>query len=334
MQTALLRTLFVLSASLGGLTSASASDMLIQARGTVSIDQYTNGAYAAAQIGSSVEFRFRVRLDGSPAVPDQLVRYEVLSPSFQVWIDGIVLPGAPTGSANFEVKNGLFGQDSLSITNLLDNGEGFAFDLEGDEDWISSTALPDLLGYHRQTDPLFNRVMQLTGSGGILFMDLEEVVIGPEVAFSAFCDPLPNSSGLPCLLAGTWQPYVGGGVHVSVTQGPPGEFGYCLIGSSFDPTGIQISQGRLCLQTQAPHALGRYNILGTDRNSLGVFDAQGVLQNQVGTSLSGDGFDVPTTLPLIGSPTLQAGQTWHFQFWFRESVSGVTNFSNGLSASW
>ena len=334
MQAAIFRTIWGLVAALGWLSPASANDMLIQARGTVSIDQYSTGEYAAAQIGSYVEFRFRVRLDGTPAVPGQLVRYEVVHSSFQVLIDGVAFPGAPLGTANLEVKNGLFGQDSLSITNLLDNGEGFAFDLEGDESWLTSTSLPELLGYHRQTDPLFNRVMQLTGSGGILFVDLDEIVIGPEVQFAPFCDALPNSTGLPCVLEGTWQPYVGGGVHLAASQGPPGVFGYFLIGSSVDATGVLLSQGRLCLDTQPPHALGRYNLLGTDRNSTGGFDGQGNFQNFVGTATTGFGFDVPDTLPFPGAPSLQAGQSWHFQLWYREQATGESNFSGGLTATW
>jgi len=57
-----------------------------------------------------------------------------------------------------------------------------------------------------------------------------------------------------------------------------------------------------------------------------------VLQNQVGTSTVGSGFDVPATVPITGSPTISAGSTWHFQLWHREAA-GASNFSNGLSVT-
>ena len=76
---------------------------------------------------------------------------------------------------------------------------------------------------------------------------------------------------------------------------------------------------------------------GTARNSIGRFDNAGVLQNLVGTSAFGDrGFEVPALLPFLPFPgiqIIQAGQTWHFQAWFRDSAGGIahSNFSSGFS---
>ena len=316
------------------LAPASAQDMQITARGTITGDQYFSGPYVAGQVGSTVTVTFRVLQVGTPSVPGHHVRYRMTPSTFQIAIDGVPQSGAPVAPAYFDVKDNLFAQDSLSVSQALDNGEFLEFELAGDNSWIPGTNLTALLGSHVNADPLYEQMMQLTGSGGSLFMDLDEIVIGPEVQFTPFCDPLPNSTGLPCVLAGTWQPYVGGGVHLAASQGPPGVFGYFLIGSSVDATGVLLSQGRLCLDTQPPHALGRYNLLGTDRNSTGGFDGQGNFQNFVGTATTGFGFDVPDTLPFPGAPSLQAGQSWHFQLWYREQATGDSNFSGGLTAVW
>ena len=65
-------------------------------------------------------------------------------------------------------------------------------------------------------------------------------------------------------------------------------------------------------------------------NSLGLFDSSGVLQNSVGTSTVGSGFDVPLNIPIGSGMTITAGDTWHFQLWHRENGGG-SNLSNGVS---
>ncbi|HRV80905.1 MAG: hypothetical protein H6830_06700 [Planctomycetes bacterium] len=153
---------------------------------------------------------------------------------------------------------------------------------------------------------------------------------GPGVPF---CDPAnPNSTGFPVELSATGNPGTGAGLHLDGISGPPNQFAYFLVGTAAQDPGTTISQGELCLSLSGGNSLGRYNLLGTDRNSLGQFDAAGNLQNLVGTSQTGYGFDIPTILPLLGSPTIQSGSTYHFQLWYRES-GGVSNFSNGLSLS-
>jgi hypothetical protein len=87
----------------------------------------------------------------------------------------------------------------------------------------------------------------------------------------------------------------------------------------------------LCLDTAAPNLMGRYNIAGTVMNSIGIFDAFGVLQNGVGTSLVGSGFDVPNPIPNIGG-FITVGSTWHFQLWHRD-IPSTSNFSNALTVT-
>ncbi len=149
---------------------------------------------------------------------------------------------------------------------------------------------------------------------------------------STFCDPANiNSTGFPTALSGTFGSGVGSGLHLEATSGPPTQFGYFLVGAQSVDPGFPVDSGELCLSITPPNQFGRYNISGGELNSIGLFDAGGVLQNLVGTSTTGSGFDVPTTIPITGSPTITAGQTWHFQLWHRED-NGDSNLSNGLSA--
>ena len=152
---------------------------------------------------------------------------------------------------------------------------------------------------------------------------------------SAFCDPANNNStGGPAILSGTFGSGVGTGLHLEVTDGPPSEFGYFLIGTAPETMNpIPISDGLLCLSVTGGNGFGRYNVVGGSFNSVGSFDASGVFQNLAGTSTVGSGFDVPTLVPMPGGMTITAGSTWHFQVWYRDSPSGpgVSNFSNGLS---
>ncbi len=147
-----------------------------------------------------------------------------------------------------------------------------------------------------------------------------------------FCDPMDvNSTGFPTVLSGTWGSGVGSQLRLSVQQGPPTEFGFVLMGTAPADPGLPVSFGRLCLDGSGGNAFGRYSVTGQDLNSTGQFDAQGDLVNLVGTSGSGFGFDVPLTLPLPGLPTIQSGETWHFQMWHRDGAGST--FSNGLSVT-
>ena len=147
---------------------------------------------------------------------------------------------------------------------------------------------------------------------------------------TTFCDPMDvNSTGQPTRLVASNSMDALSGIHLDANQGPPGEFGYFLIGTASSEPGISISNGRLCLSVTGGNSFGRYNASGL-LNSVSQFDAMGDLQNFVGTSSTGFGYDVPLTVPISGSPQIMAGETWHFQLWHREAA-GASNFSNGVS---
>ncbi len=121
---------------------------------------------------------------------------------------------------------------------------------------------------------------------------------------------------------------VGSGLHLEINSGPPSQFGYMLVSTGRNVPGIAISQGHLCLTG----SLGRYNVAGGAYDSIGIFDAAGVFNNLPGTATStgGTGYDVPTNIPITGSPLITAGSIWNFQLWHREN-GGASNFSNGLA---
>lgn len=152
---------------------------------------------------------------------------------------------------------------------------------------------------------------------------------------NTFCDPANNNStGAPVALSGTFSGGGGSGLHLEATGGPPSEFGYFLIGTAAETANpIPISNGLLCLSVTGGNGFGRYNVLGGTLNSIGSFDGSGVFQNLAGTSTVGSGFDVPSLVPMPGGMTIMAGDTWHFQMWYRDTPAGagVSNLSNGLS---
>ncbi|MDF1839037.1 MAG: hypothetical protein P1V35_14305 [Planctomycetota bacterium] len=150
-------------------------------------------------------------------------------------------------------------------------------------------------------------------------------------AGTPFCDPAnSNSVGLTTTLDAVASATPASGIHIEAHSGPYGQFAYLLMGTSSAQPGLSISEGRLCLGTQAGDHIGRYNVFGSELNSVGRFDDAGVWQNLAGTSSVGTGFDLPLPLPISGMGSIGVGQTWHFQLMHREP-NGALNFSNGLS---
>jgi formylglycine-generating enzyme required for sulfatase activity len=139
---------------------------------------------------------------------------------------------------------------------------------------------------------------------------------------------------MPTTLTGSFGSGVGSDLHLEVTQGVPGELAYFLAGNEAT-SGVVISNGLLCLVGTGTAQVFRYNVGGSPSNSVGRFDNSGVFQNLVGTSATGSGFDVPTTIPAITPIVILSGETWHFQVWLRDTPAGQgsSNFSNGLSVT-
>jgi hypothetical protein len=120
-----------------------------------------------------------------------------------------------------------------------------------------------------------------------------------------------------------------------MTGGVPGQLAYMLVGNEAT-VGFTIAgaNGPLCLVGTPTAVFYRYNVPGP-MNSIGGFDASATYINVAGTSTTGFGFDVPTMIPAAVPFAIMAGDTWHFQGWYRDTPagSGQSNFSNGLSVT-
>ncbi len=149
---------------------------------------------------------------------------------------------------------------------------------------------------------------------------------------ASFCDPAAvNSTGSDVVLTGFMDNGIGSGLHIEANGGPDQEVGYFLVGTGASDPGLSISNGFLCLSG----AFYRYNVNGTSANSIGMFDVNGQLQNLPGTSTSGTGYDVPAMIPDTVPIPIMAGDTYHFQLWYRDTPAGVgtSNFSTGLTVT-
>ncbi len=150
-----------------------------------------------------------------------------------------------------------------------------------------------------------------------------------------FCSPnSSNSTGSPAVLAGTLGTGVGSDLHLEITGGVAGQLAYLLVGNEAT-AGIVVSNGQFCLVGTPTAQFFRFNVAGTDMNSIGGFDATGTWINVSGTSTTGFGFDVPSTIPDSVPVPIMAGDTWHFQGWYRDTPAGPgqSNFTNGLSVT-
>ncbi|MEM1448807.1 MAG: hypothetical protein AAGI22_06820 [Planctomycetota bacterium] len=152
-----------------------------------------------------------------------------------------------------------------------------------------------------------------TNARGALVTDDQPFVVG-----SQYCDAAENSTGTSAWMRAmrSSSPQAGQSILLRCNDLPVSSFGYflCSLQSGFvaNPSG---SAGNLCLQG----AVGRFNRPGEIGNS----GPEGTL------FLSVDTTDIPTP---TGSVAVLAGETWHFQAWFRD-LGPTSNFSNGIEVT-
>jgi hypothetical protein len=162
-------------------------------------------------------------------------------------------------------------------------------------------------------------------------LDQNQDGVPDECQNGTICVANLNTSGQGATLAGSsLGSGIGSGLHLECTSGPAGQYGFFLA-SAGGSSNTTVLNGALCID----QPIGRYNSqMATNQglatlNSIGVFDAAGVLQSISGngTSAAGSGFDVPLELPFT-QPVQQVlpGSTWYFQCWFRDGASA--NFSD------
>ena len=237
--------------------------------------------------------------------------------------------------------NAISGALTLKGSLGLDVNYTHGLDFDWSTGWLHACILTTIAAesYFVRLDPADGAILDAQDTlvfGSQMRMAIARPAPLVPLAFDHFCDPAnPNSTGSPCYLNANPYAGAGAGVHLDAINGPPHNLGYFLVGSGFTEPGIDVSFGRLCLATTAGNVIGRYTVLGSPMNGLGVFNAFGTMVNIGDTSTSGFGFDVPLSLPLIGSPIIMAGESWCFQVWYRDYVlpGSASNFSNGVRVS-
>jgi hypothetical protein len=159
-----------------------------------------------------------------------------------------------------------------------------------------------------------------SGAGNVLAFDNPELgPVGPTTLGTRYCSPgVPNSTGNSTRIDATGSNLVAmNDVTLATSDMPNNAFGFFLT----SPTQGMVPQpggslGVLCLSG----AIGRY-----------------VGPGQIQNSGMAGGFQYTIDLNVHPTPTgiiqVQAGQTWNFQCWHRDSVGGaaVSNFSDALS---
>ncbi len=109
-------------------------------------------------------------------------------------------------------------------------------------------------------------------------------------------------------------------INLILSNAPQGQFTYLLIGSGNstvnNPAG---ALGDLCV---VGGFLSRYRL------DLGAISTAGTFSTDISDSNSGgSGFGIPSS----GGAAIQAGQTWHFQYWHRMPGGAPSSFSEALA---
>jgi hypothetical protein len=245
----------------------------------------------------------------------------------------------------FSVKDdSLYSIDRTTGAGTLIGAAGFnasyaqGMDFDWSDDTLYATVYYNQLFARFATFNLTTGLLTTIQSTTPLNAEMEMAVKVPlPVNLPTFCDPgTNNSTGSPAVLSGYMGTGVGSDLHLAMTGGVPGQLAYMLVGN--EPTSgftIPGANGPLCLIGTPTAMFFRYNVPSTPMNSIGGFAASGTWINAVGTSTTGFGFDVPTMIPAAVPFAIMAGDTWHFQGWYRDTPAGVgqSNFSNGLSVT-
>jgi hypothetical protein len=188
-----------------------------------------------------------------------------------------------------------------------------------------------LVGYYKFDEPSGDDILDSStrGNHGVLGAMLgagtddptrimSGAPVGPGTLGTAYCMTNPNSTGVPGVLSATGSAAVASNdVTLTADDLPLNAFGFFLTsrtqGFTANPGG---SQGNLCLG-----------------GSIGRYVGPGQIQNSGGTGSISLVLDLAQTPTPTGLVAVVPGETWNFQGWHRDAVSGsaTSNFTNGLS---
>jgi hypothetical protein len=201
---------------------------------------------------------------------------------------------------------------SFTMRVTTSNGQSFTSGLLSNP-CTAPGVVEGFIGVHSNTG-IVEVVIESTG-GGYFEMDNIQMIEMPSIG-APYCGPaVLNSTGQPGVIRAFGSTVTGSGqVMLEARELPHLQFGYFLNsmsqGSVANPAG---SQGVLCLSG----GIGRYAAQVVNTGPLGV------------ATLVLDPAQTPTP---TGSVAIAPGDTWNFQFWFRDgNPTPTSNFTDAVS---
>lgn len=192
------------------------------------------------------------------------------------------------------------GQELAKLTA----SDGAAFDLFGTDVVLDGSSL--LVGAKQDGDMGIE-------SGSAYMFDIFDVCM------TKYCSPADGSINNVAVLDASGCD-LSAPITLDLSGAPAGEFTYLLVGASSgvvnNPAG---SLGDLCL---VGGFLSRYKL------DLGAISTAGTYSVDISSSASGGpGFGIPDS----GGASIQAGQTWNFQYWHRNAGGAPSGFSEAIA---
>lgn len=175
------------------------------------------------------------------------------------------------------------------------------------EGWHETMSFASDVGYPTYFMPALLLDAELLGHPSSVH-DAVELISFADPLGTSYCVAEPNSTGLPGRIAAVGSAAVAENcLHLQADLLPPGQFGYLLLSQTQDfvahPGG---SAGNLCLGGHIGRFVDQVRNTGAFGSLWATVDAQ----------------DIPAP-----PGTIQPGDTWSFQFWFRDG--GQSNFTDG-----
>ncbi len=168
-------------------------------------------------------------------------------------------------------------------------------------DWTDGT-WNDLLGYPR---------------AGFFYNTVHGVVEIPDTGLGTpYCDETQNPNNVADLAIDTIDSS-SSSIHLTLSNGPPGQFCYLLVGDGngtiSQPPG---AEGDLCVAGGS--CLGRYD------KDVGGISGAGEFSMDILNAISN---------PCSGGVNIDPGTTWNFQYWHRQPAGQLSTFSHALSVT-
>jgi hypothetical protein len=324
-------------------TAAQAQTTTVQFRGQVTgIGALENADFPDAQLGDDVILRVAV---SSQTSPFSALSFDVVRGESSVQVGDRIVSFIPGGPSSFFYSPCDHGFDWVSSSGTFLNTpsgnspsslnyNGGCFDLP--DDWLATEGDPPFAMPSGGVNPL--QIGSIAATMDFLFVGDGEQDLGGGLGL--YCSPaIEHHQGGSATLA--TSSFLSGStmdLHLEATGGPTNQFGFFFMGPGFGPP-FTVFNGTFCLS----QPIARYNSQAANNqglpalNSIGQFDASGVMQNLSGTSSTGTGFDVPLALPYSPAGQMIApGDTWYFQFWYRDlddQGQSTANYSDALSAT-